>query len=112
MSDLKVLQRQLKIKTGVAKRTYKEHNLYREEVAANKIKLDKLKADGTEEEWYIKNAIKLIEESNKMIDDAAERLAVAHDELRDLVDSAKGRPELTEDPELAKAQETLNEISV
>ncbi|KAJ7597338.1 tubulin binding cofactor A [Mycena floridula] len=111
MSDIQVLQRQLKIKSGAAKRTYKEHLLYRSEVETNRTKLAKFQEDGTEEEWYTKNAIKLIEESTKMVDDSADRLAAVQDELQELVDSAKEKPELADGPELINAKAVLEEIS-
>jgi tubulin-specific chaperone A len=78
----------------------KEHQLYRSEAVANKAKLDRLKEEGTAEEWDIKNAVsdvgagfvrsdvlktKLLEESNRMIVDSAERLDKARDELSALI---------------------------
>lgn len=38
-------------------RLYKEQNMYRDEVEAQKLKLDKLVADGAEE-WDVKNAVR------------------------------------------------------
>lgn len=112
MSDIPAIQRQLKIKSGSVKRLSKEHQLYRAEAETNKIKLDKLKEEATVEAWDIKNATKLLEESNKMIDDSAERLANVVAELRDLVIKAKSRSELAEDVELLNAESVLEEISV
>lgn len=82
MSDIAAIRRQLKIKSGVAKRyvyggdtpspfisslfiirsfysdgrLQKDHTLYQKEAEDQKLKLDKFVADGAEE-WDIKNAV-------------------------------------------------------
>jgi len=83
MSDTPGIKRQLKIKSGVAKRCvrlrvlcsnfaniadgslFKEHNMYRAEAEENTKKLEIFKADGAggdteggNEEWNIKNAVR------------------------------------------------------
>lgn len=89
-------------------RLKKEHELYQKELVDQKIKTDKLVANGAEE-WDIKNSVrpstatryrrervlmdefvhapqgKMTEESEKMIKDSQERLGKAYDELRQLV---------------------------
>jgi len=84
MSELATLRRQLKIKASATSRLKKEHELYQKEAVDQKIKKDKLIAEGAEE-WDIKNAGKMEDESEKMILDSAGRLAKAYGELRDLV---------------------------
>ncbi|KAJ6623115.1 tubulin binding cofactor A-domain-containing protein [Mycena sp. CBHHK59/15] len=84
MSDIAALRRQLKIKSGVTMRLKKENGMYQKEVVDQKLKKVKLVADGAEE-WDIKNAGKMEEESEKMIKDSATRLDKAYGELRDLV---------------------------
>ncbi|KIP11705.1 hypothetical protein PHLGIDRAFT_437851 [Phlebiopsis gigantea 11061_1 CR5-6] len=83
MSDTAAIQRQLRIKTGVAKRLFKEHRSYILEAEQQKIKLDKFVADGAED-WDIKNAKRMLEESHKMVADTANRLGNAVQDLRQL----------------------------
>ncbi|CDO73167.1 hypothetical protein BN946_scf185007.g222 [Trametes cinnabarina] len=111
MSDVASLRKQLKIKTGSAKRLYKEHRLYQKEAEDLKRKLDQHIADNAEE-WDIKNTRRMLEESGKMITDSATRLGAVVQEIRDLVVAAEQNPELAEDEELMKARETLEEVSV
>ncbi|KAJ7733576.1 tubulin binding cofactor A-domain-containing protein [Mycena maculata] len=111
MSDLATLRRQLKIKAGATSRLKKEHELYRQEAVDQKIKKDKLIADGAEE-WDIKNAGKMEDESEKMIQDSAGRLAKAYGELRDLIVSAKKEPALVEDKDFLEAEGILEEAAL
>ncbi|KAI0673586.1 tubulin binding cofactor A [Trametes maxima] len=111
MSDAATLRKQLRIKSGSAKRLYKEHRLYQKEEEDLKRKLDKFVAEKAED-WDIKNTRRMLEESGKMITDSAERLGGVMQELRDLVLAAEHDPELAEDEELMKAREALEEVSV
>jgi len=111
MSDPASIRRQLKIKSGVATRLFKEHNTYRKEAEDQQRKLDKFIAEKAED-WDIKNATRMMEESNKMIKDSAERLGKAVGELRDLVVSAKKEAALANTEELLKAEEALETASV
>ncbi|KAI0718877.1 tubulin binding cofactor A [Cerioporus squamosus] len=111
MSDAVALRKQLKIKAGSAKRLYKEHKLYQKEEEDLKRKLDKYIADNAED-WDIKNTRRMMEESGKMIADSAERLGGVVQELRDLLVTAERNPELSQDEDVLKAQETLEEVSV
>ncbi|EIN14406.1 hypothetical protein PUNSTDRAFT_41634 [Punctularia strigosozonata HHB-11173 SS5] len=111
MSDTATLKRQLKIKSGAAKRLLKEHNSYRNEAEQLQLKRDKLIADGAEE-WDVKNAGRLVEESNKMVVDTAHRLGSTVQELRELVVDAKKKTELAGDDDLLKAEDALEEASV
>ncbi|OCH90060.1 tubulin binding cofactor A [Obba rivulosa] len=105
------LRRQLKIKTGAAKRLSKEHRSYQTEEEDLKRALDKFLADGAEE-WDIKNARRMLEETQKMIADSASRLGTTVQELRDTVLAAEKNPALKDAPELAAAQEIIEEVSV
>ncbi|EAU92258.2 hypothetical protein CC1G_00477 [Coprinopsis cinerea okayama7 len=108
--DSQAIKKQLKIKTGVVQRLVKENGLYKKEVEQNVAKRDKFIADGAEE-WDIKNAGKLVEESEKMVQDTATRLAAAVADLRVIVDGAKTREDLAEDADFLKAQEALETAS-
>ncbi|KAJ6601370.1 tubulin binding cofactor A-domain-containing protein [Mycena vulgaris] len=111
MSDIPALRRQLKIKAGATSRLKKEHELYQKELVDQKLKKDKLIADGAEE-WDIKNAGRMEDESEKMIKDSAARLGKAYGELRDLIVSAKKEPALAQDEEFLKAEGILEEAAL
>ncbi|KAF8624221.1 hypothetical protein AX15_005987 [Amanita polypyramis BW_CC] len=106
--DAPAIRRQLKIKVGIVKRLSKDHALYKNEVGEQERKLDKLTAGGAEE-WDVKNATKMLEESTKMVKDSEVRLRKAVGELRDLVISVKQKAEMNGDEELVKAEGALGE---
>jgi len=115
MSDIPAIRRSLKIKTGVVRRLAKERGLYQKETEAQMIKLDKTVAAGEELEdweWKQKNEKKLLEESNKMVIDVAERLGKATIELRNVVVEAKKEEELIGSTELTEAEEVLEQTNV
>ncbi|KAK7063821.1 BHLH domain-containing protein [Favolaschia claudopus] len=113
MSDTAALRRQLKIKSGAASRLKKENELYQKELVDLKVKKDKLVAEGAEaEEWDVKNAGRMMDESEKMIKDSAERLGKAYGELRDLIVSAKKDPALQQDEEFLKAEGIMEETAL
>ncbi|RPD65024.1 tubulin binding cofactor A [Lentinus tigrinus ALCF2SS1-6] len=111
MSDANALRKQLKIKAGSAKRLFKEHKLYQKEEEELKLKLDKY-IENNAEDWDIKNTRRMLEESGKMITDSADRLGNVMQDLRELLVSAERNPELSQDEEVLKAQETLEEVSI
>ncbi|KAG2076799.1 tubulin binding cofactor A [Suillus decipiens] len=111
MSDKPAVHRQLKIKSGVTKRLLKEHILYAKEAEEQQRTLDKLIANNTEE-WDVKNARRVLEESHRMIKDSDNRLGKAVQDLRELVLTVKSRTEFAEDVELLHAEEALEEASV
>ncbi|OBZ68495.1 Tubulin-specific chaperone A [Grifola frondosa] len=111
MSDTAAIRRQLKIKSGSAKRLYKEHRSYQREEEDLKRKLDGFRASGAED-WDINNARRMMEESAKMVTDTASRLGVIVQELREIILSAEKDPALAEDEDMMKAKETLEEVSI
>ncbi|KAF7302987.1 BHLH domain-containing protein [Mycena kentingensis (nom. inval.)] len=111
LSDIATLRRQLKIKAGATARLKKEHDLYQKETVDLTMKKDRLVADGADG-WDVKNATRMMEESEKMITDTAERLARAYGELRDVVVLAKKEPGLTEDEEYLKAEGILEDAAL
>ncbi|KAH6916661.1 tubulin binding cofactor A [Coprinopsis sp. MPI-PUGE-AT-0042] len=108
--DPPAIKKQLKIKTGVIQRLIKENALYKKEIEQGVLKRDKFIAEGAEE-WDIKNAGKLIEESEKMVKDTATRLAAGVSDLRALVLGVRERGDMNEDEELLKAEEALETAS-
>lgn len=111
MSDVAALRRQLKIKSGSAKRLYKEHKLYQKEEEDLTRKLNKFIADNAED-WDIKNTRRMLEESQRMIHDTSNRLGTTVQDLREVTVAAEKVPELHADPELIAAQETLETVSI
>ncbi|EPQ60152.1 tubulin binding cofactor A [Gloeophyllum trabeum ATCC 11539] len=111
MSDIATIRRQLKIKTGAAKRLLKEHGLYKKEADEGKMKVDKLIADGAEG-WEVRNSQNLLRESEKMVADTSERLGTTVLELRDLVVAAKKEPELQQDPALLEGEDVLEQANL
>jgi len=78
------INKQLKIKSGVVQRLTKENGLYRKEADELEAKKNKLTADGAED-WDIKNATKMMEESKKLIQDTFTRLEKAAKDLAVLI---------------------------
>jgi len=89
----------------------KENGLYRKEAEDLQRKLDKMIADGAEE-WDLKNARRLVEESTKMITDTSDRMGRAVGELRDLSIKAKKEPSLAQDEDLLSAESLLEEAAL
>ncbi|KAK7465333.1 hypothetical protein VKT23_005312 [Stygiomarasmius scandens] len=109
-TDTAALKRQLKIKSGSAKRLLKENGMYRKEAEEMKRKLDKLIADGNSpDEWDVKNATRLCEESNKMVNDSSSRLGNVVGQLRELVVQAKKESSLSQDEDLLAAEDVLEQ---
>ncbi|EEB94717.1 hypothetical protein MPER_06425 [Moniliophthora perniciosa FA553] len=113
MSDANALKRQLKIKSGAAKRLLKENGLYRKEAQDLLAKREKLIADGVNaDEWEVKNAFpqtNMYEESNKMIQDSSSCCQLLQSE--GTVNAAHKEAELAEDVELENAESILREAS-
>ncbi|KAF5392601.1 hypothetical protein D9757_002277 [Collybiopsis confluens] len=106
MTETAALKRQLKIKSGAAKRLLKENKLYRKETEDLHRRLDRMIADNAEE-WDVKNAKRLVEESTKMVSDTADRMGRAVGELRDVVAKAKDDVLLAQDEDYLSAQAIL-----
>ncbi|KAJ3936426.1 MAG: tubulin binding cofactor A-domain-containing protein [Lentinula lateritia] len=111
MSETAALIRQLRIKSGAAKRLWKENTLYRKDTVDLQLKLDKMIADGAEE-WDLKNAKRLVEESQKMVIDTSVRMGRAVGELRDVVIKARTEPLLAGDNDLLSAEAFLEEAAL
>ncbi|KAF9245711.1 tubulin binding cofactor A-domain-containing protein [Melanogaster broomeanus] len=109
-AEKQAIHRQLKIKAGASKRLLKEHNLYKKEAEEQQRNLDKMTAENAEG-WDIRNAKKILEESERMIKDSNDRLGKAVQGLQSLVDSVKRNPDFFEDQELVEAEKHLNEAS-
>ncbi|KAF8140665.1 tubulin binding cofactor A [Boletus edulis] len=109
-SEKVAVQRQLKIKVGAAKRLLKEHDIYKKEAEDRQCKVDRIVAENGEE-WEIRIAKRLSEESQRMIKDTGDRLEKTVQDLKTLIDSVKSRPEFTQDKELLDAEKELTEAT-
>merc|ERR1711990_1180557 len=84
MSDPRI--KQLKIRTGVLKRVGKEKLSYRKEADQQKLKIEKMKAEGREEIEARKMG-EVMQETLMMIPDCHRRLLVAHADLSGLLET-------------------------
>ncbi|CAI2181663.1 8399_t:CDS:2 [Funneliformis geosporum] len=100
--------RDLKIKTGVVKRLYKEEKSYRKEVENQQKRIDKLTEDGTDE-YTIAKQKEVLQESLNMIPDCQNRLKEAHKELQKLLENKDASWNETE--ELRQAEEIFEEVN-
>jgi len=103
MSDPRL--KQIKIKTGVLKRVGKEKLSYRKEADQQKAKLDKMKEEG-KDSHDIKKYGEVIQETLMMIPDCHRRLAAAHGDLKNLLETEK---DLCEAEEFAAATAQIQE---
>ncbi|GCB72113.1 hypothetical protein scyTo_0009031, partial [Scyliorhinus torazame] len=100
--------RQIKIKTGVVKRLAKEKLMYEKEAKQQEEKVEKMKVDGNDQ-YVVKKQIEVLQESRMMIPDCQRRLATAHSDLAQLLESEK---ELEDTEEYKEAQATIGSIKL
>uniref|UniRef100_UPI00398E992E tubulin-specific chaperone A n=1 Tax=Pristiophorus japonicus TaxID=55135 RepID=UPI00398E992E len=100
--------RQMKIKTGVVKRLAKEKLMYEKEAKQQEEKVEKMKVDGNDQ-YVVKKQMEVLQESRMMIPDCQRRLATAHSDLTQLLESEK---ELEETEEYKEAQATIESIKL
>lgn len=84
MADPRI--RTIKIKTGVVKRLTKEKTVYEREVEQQKLRIEKLKEQG-KDDYEIRKQEEVLTESLMMVPDCQRRLAVAYEELRNILQS-------------------------
>ncbi|KAF9055935.1 hypothetical protein BJ165DRAFT_1429638 [Panaeolus papilionaceus] len=112
MSNVVALRKQLKIKTGVVTRLGKEVAMYRKEVGQLEDKRVQLIKDGhPEDEWDVKNTVRMKQESEKMIFDTTTRLDGAVEDLKGLIEQGKKETELAEDEDLKKAEQAIQGVA-
>ncbi|XP_055634837.1 tubulin-specific chaperone A [Toxorhynchites rutilus septentrionalis] len=106
MSDPRL--RQLTIKTGVVKRLSKEKTVYEKEVVTEQNRIEKLKAQGSDDH-AIRKQEEVLQESMMMVPDCQRRLAKAFAELSDMI---KNEEELKESPQYVAAVAVLEDAKV
>lgn len=97
--------RQLKIKTGVVKRLWKEKNMYEKEAIDQERKVKKMESDG-KDEYDIKKQKEVLSESQSIIPDCKRRLTTAINELKAMLENEN---DLSETKEYQEASTVLLE---
>ncbi|KAI8047959.1 tubulin binding cofactor A [Gilbertella persicaria] len=96
---------QLKIKTNVVKRIYKEHLGYAKEAEMQQKRIDKLIAENADEA-DIKKQKEVLAETHQMIPDVKKRLANAYQDLQNQLENAEN----ADLDEFQEAQTVISEI--
>ncbi|ROT78976.1 tubulin-specific chaperone A [Penaeus vannamei] len=103
MADPRI--KQLRIKTGILKRTYKEKISYEKEAEQIQEKIRKMQEEG-QEVYYIKKQDQLLQETQNVIPDTQKRLNAAYHDLKTLVET---ETELEEAEEYLAAKAVIEE---
>ncbi|XP_056146992.1 tubulin-specific chaperone A [Lampris incognitus] len=98
--------RQITIKTGIVKRLRKEEAMYITEVKEQEEKIERLKAQA-EDVYVIKKQIEVLQESKMMIPDTRRRLATAHGDLEQTLESYESLAETEQYKEARHILESL-----
>ncbi|KAK3524558.1 hypothetical protein QTP70_029871 [Hemibagrus guttatus] len=106
MADPRI--RQIKIKTGVVKRLAKEEVLYIKEAKQQEEKIERLKAESGDE-YVIKKQVEVLQEARMMIPDCHRRLAMAHADLQQMLETGV---ELEELEEYKEARSVLDSVKL
>uniref|UniRef100_UPI0037E73983 tubulin-specific chaperone A n=1 Tax=Semicossyphus pulcher TaxID=241346 RepID=UPI0037E73983 len=106
MADPRI--RQIKIKTGIVKRLAKEEISYKTEAKQQEEKVERLKAEEGDD-YVIKKQMEVLQESRMMIPDCHRRLAIAHADLLQLLETEE---DLGESEEYKEARNMLDSVKL
>ncbi|XP_020777418.1 tubulin-specific chaperone A isoform X4 [Boleophthalmus pectinirostris] len=106
MADPRI--RQIKIKTGIVKRLAKEEIAYINEAKQQEEKVERLKAEAGDD-YVIKKQMEVLQESRMMIPDCHRRLAIAHADLSQLLETEE---DLAEAEEYKEARNILGSVKL
>lgn len=106
MADPRI--RQIKIKTGIVKRLAKEEIAYKTEAKQQEEKIERLKAEGGDH-YVIKKQMEVLQESKMMIPDCHRRLATAHADLLQLLETEE---DMAESEEYKEARNMLDSVKL
>uniref|UniRef100_A0A914XCE2 Tubulin-specific chaperone A n=1 Tax=Plectus sambesii TaxID=2011161 RepID=A0A914XCE2_9BILA len=109
MADPRV--KELKIKTGVVKRLVKERESYEKEAEQHATKVEKMKAEGGDE-YVIRKAVEVLQETRQMVPDCTRRLQQAVDDLSRLTESSEKDLAETEEFQTARTQLTTAQAAL
>ncbi|KAL7423201.1 hypothetical protein Q5752_002501 [Cryptotrichosporon argae] len=101
--------RQLKIKTGVVRRLFKEETSYESEVTANRARLDKLRTEGADGA-DIRNAERVVADSEQMVPRTRRALEEAVVVLDDLLDGLKPDADVAASAEYTDAFSLVQQV--
>ncbi|CAN9504349.1 unnamed protein product [Ophioblennius macclurei] len=102
------IARKIKIKTGIVKRLVKEENAYIKDVQQQEEKIERLKAEAGDE-YVIKKQMEVLQESKMMIRDSHRRLAIAHADLQEVLETEE---ESAESEEYKEARTVLDSVKL
>ncbi|CAF1606464.1 unnamed protein product [Adineta ricciae] len=100
----------LKIKTGVAKRTWKEHLSYKKEYDNEKRKVEKMTSEGRDE-YDLKKAQEVLKETESMISHTKSGFLKAWKDFQDVYNAAGNDDTLKQSKEYEEAQKMYDELS-
>ncbi|XP_040195545.1 tubulin-specific chaperone A-like [Rana temporaria] len=100
--------RQIKIKTGVVKRLYKDKVMYEKEAKQKEEKVERMKTAG-EDEYVLKKQNEVLQESRMMIPDCSRRLEATSTDLAQILENEK---ELEEAEEYKDAHAMLDSVKL
>ncbi|CAF1130117.1 unnamed protein product, partial [Didymodactylos carnosus] len=100
----------LKIKTGVAKRCWKEYLSYKKECVNEQTKVEKMKTDGRDE-YDIKKQEEVLKETESMISHTKSGFIKSWKEFQDIYTSAKNDENIKQSNEYQEAEKVFNEIT-
>lgn len=100
--------RQLKIKTGVCKRSGKEKASYVKEAEQQKAKIEKMKAEG-KDEYEIRKMGEVLQETQQMVPDCHRRLVKAREELEKMIAEMEADFGESENKDFLAAKEALEQ---
>eukprot|EP00238_Polyblepharides_amylifera_P002694 CAMPEP_0196580612 /NCGR_PEP_ID=MMETSP1081-20130531/29614_1 /TAXON_ID=36882 /ORGANISM="Pyramimonas amylifera, Strain CCMP720" /LENGTH=110 /DNA_ID=CAMNT_0041900525 /DNA_START=65 /DNA_END=397 /DNA_ORIENTATION=- len=102
--------RQLKIKTGILTRTKKELIMYEKELEKEKVKTEKLRAEGAEAAT-VKQQENVLAEAEMMIPDTRQRLEKALQDMQAFLVENESDAEIAETEDMTKAKEIMEEVT-
>ncbi|XP_077318713.1 tubulin-specific chaperone A [Lithobates pipiens] len=100
--------RQIKIKTGVVKRLFKDKVMYEKEAKQQEEKVERMKTSG-EDEYVLKKQNEVLQESRMMIPDCSRRLEAASTDLAQILENEK---ELEDSEEYKDARAMLDSVKL
>jgi len=110
MADAKTQNlRILKIKTGVVRRLLKDKSSYEKEASDQEKKIESFRQEG-KDEYFMKQQVNSLKETQLMIPDVQRRLQVAYDDLKSV--TSDGDEGVSESEEYKAAVQVLKEAEV
>uniref|UniRef100_A0A8D3AER0 Tubulin-specific chaperone A n=1 Tax=Scophthalmus maximus TaxID=52904 RepID=A0A8D3AER0_SCOMX len=100
--------RQIKIKTGIVKRLVKEEISYTNEAKAQEEKVQRMEAQA-EDFYVLRKQKEVLQESKMMVPDCHRRLAKAHADLLQLLETEE---DLAESEEYKEARNVLDSVEL